>query len=383
MKPSAFPLWLLPAAILGLAVVSVAAVFLAPISAQSAAHWRAAASVAPVFLLVGAGAVFLSGLKTFKTAMRSAYRLLAIGMLLFSLLFIQVAIWGLFDLWDTLWATSGSGIAPVVLTTTMFYIASRKMAGLLQIKSLLRNLWFVIGASLAVGVGMAMFAASFVAYDIPGTSMYIGVVSWGSMNLAIATILVYKAYRAIGPSYHQAMRWLVISVALFALASWHEAINTLWFNNGSTYTDYGYYLLPWTVAGLIMLYASYKFKQLPFVSGIGSAQTADITDQDYIDSVLAVAQLASRPEDIDGMLDDLRGVTATRQPDQPLSHESRQRLLRSYYQLEAYLREKDPVRMVSYDEIQASATPAFRSLLAQKTNPSSGATPAMDDGSAS
>ncbi len=334
---------------------------------DTAAHWRAAASTAPVFLLTGAAIIFMTGLKSFKAG-RAAYRLLAVGMLVFSVLLIQVAIWGLFDMWDTAWATSGSGLLPLALTAALIYVAARKFAKVLQIKSILNNAWFVVAITAVAGIAMGIFAHYFVKYHIDGTDLYIGTCSWGATYMTCASILMFKVAGAIGISYREAMRWLAISLSAFSISSWHEAINTLWFNNGSTYTDYGYYLIPWTVTGLVMLYASYRFRQMTIVSHSDAASSIAVTDDDYFDSITAIAGLASRPEAVDVILDDLREMTATLHPEENLSVSQRQRLMQIYRRLEKYLQEEDPLRSVSHEELLNRVTPPFRGLLEQEAS---------------
>jgi hypothetical protein len=327
-----------------------------------AVHTRAVASTVPIFLLLGAAVVFMSSLRTFKAGLRSAYRMFAIGMLIFGILLAQISIWGLFNLWDSTWATSGSALVPLALTITFLYIAARKFSRLLQIKSILNNIWAVTGLTVIVGTAMGIFAHYFIKYDISGSDIYVGVCAWGAVFLTCATILIYKVYHVIGASYQLAMRWLTVGLGVFAAACWHEAITTLWYNNGSRYTDYGFYLIPWSITGLVMLYAAYQFHKITAFESTATATEA-ITDRDYIDSVVAVARLASRPEAIDPLLDDLRIVTVSMKPQQSLANDDLERLMFTFQRLESYLSNEDPLRTVSHDEIMSHVTPAFRAML--------------------
>ena len=149
----------------------------------------------------------------------------------------------------------------------------------------------------------------------------------------------------------------------------HEGINTFWFNNGDTYTDYGYYLIPFVVAGILMVRASFAFKMLPaapiVVNDNGIHQEA-ATVTDYADSIAALAALVSRPEDIGDMVDDIRFATVSIRSDSSLSSQDKDRLLKIYHQLETYLTKKDPVRTFTKQQVLERVTPPFR-LIVEKS----------------
>ncbi|HSX42761.1 MAG TPA: hypothetical protein VLF59_01610 [Candidatus Saccharimonadales bacterium] len=357
---------IVPLGFLTLGVLVGIVTFFLPISFHAtrplAVHWRAVASTTPIFFLVGAAIIFLGGLKSFKAA-RAAYRLLAVGMLAFGILLAQASIWGLFNLWDSAWATSGAGIAPLALTAVFIYLAARKFAVLLQIAHPLTRWRIVIPLTAAFGIVIGIFAHYFVRYHIDGADIYIGTVAWGASYMSCAAFLMHKVSRSIGLSYRRPMSWLTVSLGAFSISAWHEAISTLWFNNGSTYTDYGFYLIPWTVSGLITLYASYQFRLITMVARSDEIPLTHATDRDYIDSIITVAGLVSQPEAIEPILDDLRLITATRQSDRSLTSIEKRTLLTVYSRLEAYLTEKDPLRTVTRDELLSRVTPPFRQVL--------------------
>jgi hypothetical protein len=223
--------------------------------------------------------------------------------------------------------------------------------------------------SLAGAVAMGFVASQVVAYDISGTELYIAVCAWGAAYMTFAALLVHRVSRSIGTSYRLAMAWLAVSLAAFSIASWHESISTLWFNNGSLYTDYGYYLLPWTATGLLTLYASYRFREITRYATDDAASDDPMTDADYVKSILAVAALASQPEKIDHILDNLREVTATVQPGTSFDDSQKQLLLDTYRQLASYLLQDEPLRTITNEELLGRVTPAFRQLLQSKTQP--------------
>ncbi len=357
-----------PVGIFLLALAAVGVVFVIPVAEGAvnpfATHWRTAAGTASMVLFVGAALIFLKGLKIFKSKLRLAYRLIAFGIMAFSVALIQLVIWGMMDLWDTAWATSGSGLLPYVVTAALIYIGTRTFARLLGIRGVLTSFRIVFGATLVIAVLMYIAASMWVTYDLEGTNVYIAVGAWTSSYLLAAAILAYKIYRSIGMYYQESMRWLFIGLAALCAAAWHETINTFWFNNGDTYTDYGWYLIPWVVAGLILVLASYQFRKLSNVVVTGGTGTkAEANDRDYIDSLVTISQLASQPKDIDSFMDQLRSITARPAPNNGLSTSDKERLIKTYHHLEDYLAHNDPLRTFSQEEILQHATPGFRSIV--------------------
>ncbi len=350
-----------------LAAVSVGIVFAIPVvetaDNPTATHWRTAAGTASMVLFVGAAITFLRGLKVFKTDLRTAYRLMAYGIMAFSAALIQLVIWGMGDLWESAWAASGSGLLPYLVTAGLIYIGARKFAKLLNIKSLLRSFWLVFAVTLLVAVGMYFAAVEWVTYDLEGTDIYIAVGAWCSSYLLVSAILAYKIYKSIGMYYQNAMRWLFIGLAALSAAAWHETINTFWFNNGDAYTDFGWYLIPWVLTGLVLVAASYQFRRLPELASGKAGSKDEASDQDYITSILAVSQLASRPQEVEVIMDGLRSVTVDLEPGKKLTVSDKQQLVKTYRQLEAYLTNKDPLRTFSKEEILGRVSPTFRSVV--------------------
>lgn len=357
----------LPLSIILITTLFVTATFMVPVVEEAvnpiATHWRTAAGMASMVLFIGASITFLRGLKSFKSELRVAYRLIAYGIMAFSLALIQLVIWGMLDLWESEWAASGSGLLPYVITAALIYVGARKFAQLLNIKSVLNSFWTVFGATLGIAVAMYFAAQAWVTYDLEGTDVYITVGALCSSYLLAAALLAYKIFRSIGAYYQNSMRWLFIGLAALCIAAWHETINTFWFNNGDGYTDYGFYLIPWVLTGLVLVFASYQFRKLPELGQTEAGVKAETTDRDYVDSILAVADLVSKPQEVDDILDELRLVTSGLRPGQTLSSSDKQRLIKTYRQLESYLAQKDPLRTFTKDEVLSHVTPAFRGLV--------------------
>lgn len=362
--------------------VLAAGTFLLPVAHTAtnafATHWRAAVATLIFVLYIGSATSFLSGLKSFTRNLRVAYRLIALGILAFGVVWIQLVVWGLLDMWDSAWATSGSGLVPFIFTCAFIYFGARKFANVVGVKSVVCSFWLVTVMTLVVGVLTYLAAIHFVQYSLEGVEIYITVCAICSSYLFFAGLAIFKIYKSIGAYYKSAMGWLAVGTLGLSAAAAHEAINTFWFNNGDAYTDYGYYLIPWIFVGFLLLRASYAFRLLPIQSEQVQAAPAkpsdkqqapvelpagDLSSSDYIDSILNIVTLVARPTEVDPILDDMRVITSNLTPGQELSASDREKLIGTYNKVEKYLLEKDPMQTFTTADIRSHCTAAFRTLI--------------------
>lgn len=83
------------------------------------------------------------------------------------------------------------------------------------------------------------------------------------------------------------------------------------------------------------------------------------TGASAVDAVTYLAALASSPKAIDPLLDSLREITATMQPNQPLSEADLLTLAHVYQQLEQYLLSEDPLRSFNKPTLEAKIRQKF------------------------
>ncbi|HEX3082187.1 MAG TPA: hypothetical protein VHQ86_02950 [Candidatus Saccharimonadia bacterium] len=357
-----------------LAALTTAITFLIPVAPTAAnpvaTHWRTAAGTASLCLFLGAAVEFLRGLGGFKPGLRSAYRLLAFGIMAWSTVLIQLVIWGMLDLWNSAWADSGSGLVPFFVTSALIYAGTRKFARLIGVRGPFTSWRVMVPVSVGTGIIFGIAATYLVQYHIEGTNTYIGVAALCTACLTFSAVLAYKIYDSIGLYYKNAMKWLAVGFTALAVSAAHETINTFWFNNGDVYTDYGWYLIPWVITGLLLVRASYQFRLLAVTegttTGTGGMKAEHASRKDYIDSIIEVAGLVSNRMDVRSALDILREVTAEQKSDEPLKDEDKKRLLKAYSELEDYLGRKDVLRSFSKDAVRTHVTPAFLAVLEQR-----------------
>jgi hypothetical protein len=96
-------------------------------------------------------------------------------------------------------------------------------------------------------------------------------------------------------------------------------------------------------------------------SFFGAAADTTPTSAQPIEVVMYLASLASRPQEIDGIMDGLRMITAKQKPGlEALSKEEQLALADVYLQLQKYLIEKEPVRVFSKEELMAKVRAKFQ-----------------------
>jgi hypothetical protein len=82
-----------------------------------------------------------------------------------------------------------------------------------------------------------------------------------------------------------------------------------------------------------------------------------------LDMVNYAAGLASNPDDIDRVLDEVRTITAELGPGQQLTSKEVERLLGVYKQLEEYLTHREPIRTYDQTTLRARLDSSLRQQL--------------------
>jgi hypothetical protein len=351
---------------LGLAALTFMLPVAGTVENAAAEHSRTALATITAGWAVGAAIWMLAGARGFKSGLRSAYNMLAIGIILIGVSLMQLPIAGLYDLWDTPWLASGGAIVPFIVSGMLVYAGARKFAKLLEIKQRITSFWFVLGVTAGAAVLSAVLAYFLVIYEMEGVETYIATVVFAACFLMFSALAVRAIKNTIGEDYRPAMNSLMIAMAAWAFGAFYEAFFTFFINNGDFIVDYGIYLWPFMLAALLLVFAARRFYMM--VQGLISGASVDdfhgaTQDSDYIESISNISIMASHPREIDPMLDDLRKITAVHANGQPLTDTERQRLLDVYHKLEAYLEGSDPLRTFTKEEIRRRATPAFRAAL--------------------
>jgi hypothetical protein len=328
-------------------------------------HWRMAIAALLTSLCLGAAVIFLLSLKAFKAGMRKAYQTLAAAIILLSLGFMQFPIAGLFSLWDSWWINGGGAMLPFIVTGGMMYAAMRRFGRLLHITGFLMSFKKTLAATGLAAIVIGVIATFTVQHDVAGTNIYIAAVGWTGALILCAALITRRIIHSIGKEYQVAMRRLELAFVVLVLACAHECVTSLFVAIGDDFVDFGIFMWPFVVGGALLVFAGQAFSQV----GAYNKQTESVTsakdlhDSDYLDSITGIASLASRPEDIDPILDEMRKITASLEPGTSLRPDDKKALVNVYTQVEQYLIRNDPLRNFTIEELRQHSQPAFVSLL--------------------
>lgn len=206
--------------VLAVAIVTLlgyAASFLVPIppnwhGAALNFHTTLANSVLYTLLHAGAAVLFLSGIGTYKTALRAAYIKIAFGIVLVGGGLAQVVFLNIFDLIQTPWVQYGGVMIPFVLAGLAIYFGTRSMAALIGVRSILRNLWFV-AALLVVCVAITSLLPH-KSSSLPEMTFDISnaISAWDVVLYAASLGLVLKMRARSGAHYANAISWFAIGL---------------------------------------------------------------------------------------------------------------------------------------------------------------------------
>jgi hypothetical protein len=297
---------------------------------------------------------FLSSFKTFKRELRPAYFWLAAGVFLFSTVQLVPSLSVFTDiLANSTSLTDGVIVSAYALSALCIFIGIRVFARRLGVKSLLTNLWFALGISLLAALIICVAPHPAGSYETGRLTFYMifGATAWCGAFGLITMLAVLRIRRAIGPIYKGAMLWAAAAFGALALTALHETIVKIYFIN-SGYVANQYSLLPFLVTGVLMLWAGIAFKQT------GRETLALPANASYVDVVVSLAQLVSKPAEIDTELDKVRLITSKHSADQ-LTPDEKTTLRGVYLNLEQYLTAKEPLHTFTKDRLRSNLPQDF------------------------
>lgn len=353
LKNKHFIIWVFAAVI-----VSIIASFIFPVPAGESVGLKVALglSLSMCLLQVGAVLTFASSLQSFTHALRRGYYLLLIGLLTFGVIALGLPLLITFNV-DS--AFMQLFILVFYLGSTLLvYLSMYTFARLLKVRHFMVSLPVIIGAALTVGVfgatGLSYLLASLTGGEPNPASAVMGI---NLVFLIAATFIARLLSKAIGALYARAMRWLYWGLLLFAFATVHELFIKLSLPEDNWYLLYGISFWPYVVASAVILASSFVFKShsATVVTYAGA--------KNHIDVLMSLVDFASRPHDIDRLLDEVRGITASTPAGTELSEEKKAQLVDIYIKVEKYLETEDPLHKFTQEELRSNLPPSFTASL--------------------
>lgn len=317
----------------------------------------------------GSAFLFLRGLGAFRAELQSAYRWFGAGNIGFGVAMLQWPVIVVAGLQSGFWAVSGIVIIPFLFATLLMYVGMRRFVLLLGVRSIMTSRLFSVSVAIACAVGSAVTAHMFASNNTAGieTETYTATVAWTTAYGILAWLLVRKVLHVIGPSYQGAMKWQSMALGMLVFGGIHECVTSYFLTEADWYIYGGVSMWPFVIVGFLFVWASHAMSLTRFAAD-QEPELASVSADDtraFIDTILSMAALASRPDDIDDILDGLRGVTASMQPGAPLTEAHIGTLVSVYNQLEQYLTTSDPLRVFTHQELAAHVAPSVRQRLEQ------------------
>ena len=306
----------------------------------------------------GAAWFFLSGLNNFKPGLRKAYILLCIGAVAFGLSQAQlIPVSYLHAQW---WVTNGLFTLPYMTSFIFFFLGMRQFAKVLGVKTRWTSWPLAILTSVGVAVVLVMVPH---APSVLESSQYMTVVGFTtvvSTFFAFAAGAAFRLRREIGSLYTKALTWLAIGLAAGVIGGAHYVFVEMvvridWYYAGNLTVLFMF------TSSVLTLYAGYAVRE---INEITSKYTPERVSPDplvFVEIVTYMSELASRPRDLDVALDDLRAVTSQLSPGQSrLEVTQEKKIISVYRKIEAYLIEKERLRIYTRDNLRKNIVKQFK-----------------------
>jgi hypothetical protein len=340
-------------------------------------HLPLAISSAYAVLHIGAAALLLKSLRVYKTKLKQAYILISASLVFLALATIQLLVLNGFGLWESAWAKQGGIGIPFMLAGIFAYGGTRLLARLIGESGLLTFYRLV----LPVIVGLCVLLAFLPHTDMVTESMLLafnmtnGVLFWSGLLFFVSAILMIKISGKIGAHYRNTMVLLMYAF-MFSFISLGGAV----LHRLVAVDTQDYFVLfvnsIGLVAGFLFLAAGYEFTMAESFKGRVSwlAELFGFADNDKklnsltransaLEMVVASADLVSKQQEIDPLLDKVRVITAFHEDGQKLTPKDESSLIKIYLQIEEYLVNKEVLRNFTRSELRARLNPRLATSL--------------------
>jgi hypothetical protein len=294
---------------------------------------------------------FLSSLRTFKKGLRIAYYLASAGIFAFS--FAQFVLpLGIFVTIDSTLVANALIVVPYLLGGLLMYVGMRKFASLLDIHYVWGSIPFVLVFSLVVTAITILLPHPDAGIPEETFDLIFGTAAWSDVLVLFTAILAYHIRQTIGPVYKNAMSWFAAAAGVLTLAILHEFSIKIFFEASWYVGDVSAWVF--VLTGIMFLKAGMAFKEA------GRQLLQLPANASYVDTVIGVAQLVSKPADIDTELDKVRAITAREGSAAKQLSPSDEAVLRDVYlHIETYLTTNEPLHAFTKEGLRAGLPDGF------------------------
>lgn len=330
----------LTAFIIGSAVLVSLIFFSFPIPA-SAAHienfnTQVAALAFMTILGLGSALLFLYGLKNFKSIFRQAYLPLCICLGVQGIGTIAYIVTPYMGLMDNDYVTLAVEM-PLALSIVVMFIGLVRYSQILQIHTRLTNPTMIILTYIIIITAGWFWLHSTAAYDGWAFHLRQLVFYTEAFFYTLCAIMTFIICNLAGVIYRRSLYWFGCAMLLMIIGS----LSLL----GARYFDYPELAVgliigtPYIFANICLLVAGYAFNNIDHAT-----IKAEVRGDSVVDSIVLLGAMASKPSEVDVILDRLRGATAQTHRTSGWNSEESSALKAIYYEIETYLVTKEPLR---------------------------------------
>jgi len=338
-----------------------------------------AAGVAPVLAIafassiaqVGAAVYFVAGFHNFKPALKRAYAFLSVGILLFSLSQLVPSLSVFTDILSrNSVVTSAFIVAPYFAGAMGMYWGVRTFARSLDVQSVWNTLLYAFLCALVLAAIVAFLPHPELPVSANTYKLLFAPIGWSLALSAVSCMLALRVRKVIGAMYKPAMLWLIFALVALGFTAAHEFTTKVYFTY-SGYAQSSFSVWPFLVVAILFLRTGIGF----YAAGRGSLRLP--ANASFVDVVVAVSMLVSKPKDVDEIMDDVRMVTASHHDTANLSAQDKTTLANVYLKLERYLTTSERLHTYRAEDLRATLPADFLQALGhpQTTTDSSAAAP--------
>lgn len=308
-------------------------------------------------LNVAAAIIFFMALPGFRLRLRRAYYFVCIAALGSAAVTGGYLIAALFVSSDAWWINSYVYMVPYGVVVLSLFIAASIIARAVGYSSVLLrpyvSLPIVIAGAILWGFSSNISA---VPGDYPIRPFDYTLVVDGCMSLGmlIVAYLFWGIRSNVSKSYAQSLLWLVIwAGGISVMVIFGSSVPYLFTTFDNWYFANDIQAVPTTLAAILASIAAMQFYCVSFVEKHVEKLEASGRKATSIDIVVSLAELASKPQEIDTVAEELRYITAALPSyDAKLGDEQQEKLGLLYLKIEDYLVNSDPVRQYKQHELR-------------------------------
>jgi hypothetical protein len=296
------------------------------------------------FTSLGAVLLFFMGIKDYTDVSRRAYILVCGGVLLYSLAQLQFPVFAVID--STAWLTSGGVLLPYVFSIILIFWGMRRYAKLLDIHTPWRSFLLAFGSAIAGALLVGLVVQGDLALLLQFETL-LSIVLFFSMMVAL------RIRSVIAARYRAPITYMAASFGMLTFAAFHHVVTAAVLPLDSWYLASELPSLPSLFAAILFIRAGYDS------ASVSRRDVVQVGKASPVNVVTYVAGIASRPAEIDPILDKLRLITSTSSKSGQLAAGQEKLLADIYIEIENYLIKHEVLQKIDMKRLRSMVRNRF------------------------